>query len=140
MIRSLKCQVTNDKPIQSKVTNGNVIEDREIEDRKASVAKNSVSELPLVSKSCGNDVSSRSCPLRAGGHECGCLPVLAKLVMKHCVAHLDIAMFNAILRESKNEIPTDTISDPIVDSRVLPILAGDLSFGSGTQLKNSVCA
>ena len=54
--------------------------------------------------------------------------------MEHCVAHLDIAMFNAILRES------DTISDPIVDSRVLPILAGDLSFGSGTQLKNSVCA
>ena len=61
-------------------------------------------------------------------------------VMEHCVAHLDIAMFNAILRESENEIPMDTISDPIVDSRVLPILAGDLSFGSGTQLKNSVCA
>jgi len=60
--------------------------------------------------------------------------------MEHCVAHLDIAMFNAILRESENEIPTDTISDPIVDSRVLPILADDLSFGSGTQLKNSVCA
>ena len=60
--------------------------------------------------------------------------------MEHCVAHLDIAIFNAILRESKNEIPTDTISDPIVDSRVLPILAGDLSFGSGTQLKNFVCA
>jgi len=60
--------------------------------------------------------------------------------MEHCVAHLDIAMFNAILRESENEIPTDTISDPIVDSRVLPILAGDLSFGSGTQLKNSACA
>ena len=60
--------------------------------------------------------------------------------MEHCVAHLDIAMFNAILRESENEIPTDTISDPIVDSRVLPILVGDLSFGSGTQLKNSVCA
>jgi len=60
--------------------------------------------------------------------------------MEHCVAHLDIAMFNAILRESENEIPTDTISDPIVDSRVLPILADDLSFGSGTQLKNFVCA
>ena len=59
--------------------------------------------------------------------------------MEHCVAHLDIAMFNAILRESENEIPTDPISDPIVDSRVLPILAGDLSFGSGAQLKNSVC-
>jgi len=48
-------------------------------------------------------------------------------------------MFNAILRESANEIPSDPISDPIVDSRVLPIPAGDLSFGSGAQLKNSVC-
>ncbi|GJN33619.1 hypothetical protein PR202_gb22239 [Eleusine coracana subsp. coracana] len=78
------------------------------------------------------------CPLRAGGHECGCLPALAKLVMEHCVARLDVAMFNAILRESANEIPSDPISDPIIDSRVLPIPAGDLSFGSGAQLKNSV--
>jgi hypothetical protein len=52
---------------------------------------------------------------------------------------LDVAMFNAILRESANEIPTDPISDPIVDPKVLPIPAGDLSFGSGAQLKNSVC-
>ncbi|CAD6224432.1 unnamed protein product [Miscanthus lutarioriparius] len=89
-------------------------------------------------KTAFHDAFSRICPLRAGGHECGCLPVLAKLVMEHCIARLDIAMFNAILRESENEIPTDPISDPIVDSRVLPILAGDLSFGSGAQLKNSV--
>lgn len=59
--------------------------------------------------------------------------------MEQCVARLDVAMFNAILRESAHEIPTDPISDPIVDSRVLPIPAGDLSFGSGAQLKNSVC-
>lgn len=26
------------------------------------------------------DASAKLCPLRAGGHECGCLPVLAKLV------------------------------------------------------------
>jgi len=58
--------------------------------------------------------------------------------MEHCIARLDIAMFNAILRESENEIPTDPISDPIVDSRVLPIPAGNLSFGSGAQLKSSV--
>lgn len=49
-----------------------------------------------------------------------------------------MAMFNAILRESAHEIPTDPVSDPIVDSKVLPIPAGDLSFGSGAQLKNSV--
>lgn len=58
--------------------------------------------------------------------------------MEQCVARLDVAMFNAILRESANEIPTDPVSDPILDSKVLPIPAGDLSFGSGAQLKNSV--
>jgi len=89
-------------------------------------------------KTAFRDAFSRICPLRASGHECGCLPVLAKLVMGHCIARLDVAMFNAILRESANEIPSDPISDPIVDSRVLPIPAGDLSFGSGAQLKNSV--
>jgi len=58
--------------------------------------------------------------------------------MEQCVARLDVAMFNAILRESAHEIPTDPVSDPILDSKVLPIPAGDLSFGSGAQLKNSV--
>lgn len=58
--------------------------------------------------------------------------------MEQCLARLDVAMFNAILRESAHEIPTDPVSDPIVDSKVLPIPAGDLSFGSGAQLKNSV--
>ncbi|XP_029153427.2 uncharacterized protein [Arachis hypogaea] len=79
------------------------------------------------------------CPVRAGGHECGCLPVLARMVMEHCIARLYVAMFNAIRWESALEIPTDPVSDPIVDSKVLPILAGDLSFGSGAQLKNSIC-
>ncbi|XP_028787240.1 uncharacterized protein LOC114743214 isoform X1 [Neltuma alba] len=78
------------------------------------------------------------CPVRAAGHECGCLPVLARMVMEQCIGRLDVAMFNAILRESVHEIPTDPVSDPIVDSKVLPIPAGDLSFGSGAQLKNSV--
>ncbi|GAB2265687.1 hypothetical protein Dimus_000727 [Dionaea muscipula] len=43
------------------------------------------------------------------------------VVIAQCVARLDIAMFNAILRESKHEIPSDPVSDPIVDARVLPI-------------------
>ncbi|XLR61541.1 hypothetical protein S83_012213, partial [Arachis hypogaea] len=60
-------------------------------------------------------------------------------VMEHCIARLYVAMFNAIRWESALEIPTDPVSDPIVDSKVLPILAGDLSFGSGAQLKNSIC-
>ncbi|CAN1173056.1 hypothetical protein LINPERPRIM_LOCUS9016 [Linum perenne] len=89
-------------------------------------------------KNAFQDAFRRICPVRAGGHVCGCLPVVAKMVMEQCVARLDVAMFNAILRESANEIPTDPVSDPIVDSRVLPIPAGDLSFGSGAQLKNSV--
>ncbi|KAG6469853.1 hypothetical protein ZIOFF_070786 [Zingiber officinale] len=89
-------------------------------------------------KSAFHNAFSRICPVRAGGHECGCLPVLARKVMEQCVSRLDVAMFNAILRESAYEIPTNPISDPIIDSNVLPIPAGNLSFGSGAQLKNSI--
>ncbi|XWS43191.1 hypothetical protein CRYUN_Cryun16bG0081600 [Craigia yunnanensis] len=89
-------------------------------------------------KNAFQDAFQQICPVRAGGHECGCLPVIARMVMDQCVTRLDVAMFNAILRESAHEIPTDPVSDPIVDSKVLPIPAGDLSFGSGAQLKNSV--
>ncbi|KAK4776407.1 hypothetical protein SAY86_005095 [Trapa natans] len=84
------------------------------------------------------DAFHRLCPVRAGGHDCGCLPVVARMVMKQCVSRLDVAIFNAILRESVHETPTDPVSDPIVDPLVLPIPAGYLSFGSGVQLKNSV--
>lgn len=58
--------------------------------------------------------------------------------MEQCVARLDVAMFNAILRESDDDIPTDPVSDPISDSKVLPIPAGRSSFGAGAQLKNAV--
>ena len=58
--------------------------------------------------------------------------------MEQCVARLDVAMFNAILRESEEEIPTDPVSDPISDPRVLPIPPGKSSFGAGAQLKNAV--
>lgn len=54
------------------------------------------------------------------------------------MARLDVAMFNAILRESDDEIPTDPMSDPIGDSKVLPVPIGELSFGAGAQLKNAV--
>ncbi|XP_008783793.2 uncharacterized protein LOC103702930 [Phoenix dactylifera] len=84
------------------------------------------------------DACERLCPVRAGGHECGCLPMLARLVMEQCVARLDVAMFNAILRESDDEIPTDPVSDPISDPKVLPIPSGKSSFGSGAQLKNAI--
>lgn len=84
------------------------------------------------------DACQRLCPARAGGHECGCLPVLARLVMEQLVDRLDVAMFNAILRENAEEMPTDPVSDPISESKVLPIAAGRSSFGAGAQLKNAI--
>ncbi|XP_066355278.1 uncharacterized protein [Miscanthus floridulus] len=84
------------------------------------------------------EASERLCPVRAAGHECGCLPMLTKLVMEQCIARLDVAMFNAILRESDDEIPTDPMSDPITDPKVLPIPSGKFSFGAGVQLKNAI--
>ncbi|PSR87496.1 Myosin-H heavy chain like [Actinidia chinensis var. chinensis] len=84
------------------------------------------------------DACERLCPVRAAGHDCGCLPVLARMIMEQCVARLDVAMFNAILRDSDDEIPTDPVSDPISDAKVLPIPAGRASFGAGAQLKNAI--
>ncbi|XP_071702306.1 uncharacterized protein [Rutidosis leptorrhynchoides] len=84
------------------------------------------------------DTCERLCPIRAGGHECGCLPMLPRLVMEQLVGRLDVAMFNAILRDSDDEMPTDPLSDPIGDLRVLPIPAGKSSFGAGAQLKNTI--
>ncbi|KAL3526166.1 hypothetical protein ACH5RR_014538 [Cinchona calisaya] len=84
------------------------------------------------------DACERICPVRAEGHECGCLPILSRLIMEQCVARLDVAMFNAILRDSVDDIPTDPVSDPISDANVLPILVGKASFGAGAQLKNAI--
>ncbi|KAK7278421.1 hypothetical protein RJT34_23449 [Clitoria ternatea] len=84
------------------------------------------------------DACERLCPLRTVGHECGCLTVIARMVMEQLVSRLDVAMFNAILRESAEEMPTDPISDPISDSKVLPIPAGKSGFGAGAQLKNAI--
>ncbi|GKB67169.1 hypothetical protein Tco_0928581, partial [Tanacetum coccineum] len=55
-----------------------------------------------------------------------------------CVARLDVAMFNAILRESANEIPTGHVSDPITEFSGLPIPAGKISFGSGAELQRAI--
>ncbi|XVF60082.1 hypothetical protein PTKIN_Ptkin08bG0014900 [Pterospermum kingtungense] len=84
------------------------------------------------------DACERLCPVRAAGHECGCLRLLSRLIMEQCVARLDVAMFNAILRDSGDEIPTDPVSDPISDLLVLPIPSGKASFGAGAQLKNAI--
>ncbi|KAM3393766.1 hypothetical protein P3S68_002767 [Capsicum galapagoense] len=84
------------------------------------------------------DACERICPVRAGGHECGCLHLLSKLIMEQCVVRLDVAIFNAILRESADEMPSDPISDPISDADVLPIPAGKASFGAGAQLRIAI--
>lgn len=55
-----------------------------------------------------------------------------------CCARLDVALFNAILRDEGDDVPTDPISDPVSDPSVLPISPGGLSFGGGSQLKNVV--
>ncbi|GMJ08853.1 hypothetical protein HRI_004554500 [Hibiscus trionum] len=89
-------------------------------------------------KNAFKDACERLCPVRAAGHECGCLHLLSRLIMEQCVARLDVAMFNAVLRDSGDEIPTDPVSDPISDLLVLPIPAGKASFGAGAQLKNAI--
>ncbi|KAI3698537.1 hypothetical protein L2E82_42160 [Cichorium intybus] len=111
--------------------------------KKTSGSKNSLSNQQgnfsvELWKKAFKDACERLCPTRAGGHECGCLPVLPRLVMEQLVGRLDVAMFNAILRESEEEMPTDPLSDPIGDLRVLPIPAGKSSFGAGAQLKNTI--
>ncbi|CAL5418971.1 unnamed protein product [Camellia sinensis] len=83
------------------------------------------------------DACERLCPIQASGHEYRCLPMLARLVMEQLVDRLDVAMFNAILCESAEEMPTDPVFDPISDPKVLPILYGKSSFRAGSQLKNA---
>ncbi|KAJ1391583.1 Serine-threonine/tyrosine-protein kinase, catalytic domain [Sesbania bispinosa] len=92
----------------------------------------------VIWKNAFREACERLCPIRAGGHECGCLPMLPRLIMEQCVARLDVAMFNAILRESADEIPTDPVSDPISDPKVVPIPPGKSSFGAGAQLKTVI--
>lgn len=54
------------------------------------------------------------------------------------MARLDVAMFNCILCDSDDEIPTDPVSVPISEAKVLPLPAGKSSFGAGALLKNAV--
>lgn len=58
--------------------------------------------------------------------------------MEQCAARLDVAIFNALLRDTTEYVPTDPISDPIGDASVLPVAPGKLTFGDGAQLKNAV--
>lgn len=59
-------------------------------------------------------------------------------VIAECVERLDVAMFNGIMRNPEEDSPTDPLADPVTDLSVLPIPAGALTFGAGSQLKNAV--
>ncbi|KAL5724827.1 hypothetical protein ACHQM5_008039 [Ranunculus cassubicifolius] len=84
------------------------------------------------------DAYYKLCPLRSERHDCVCLSLLSRLIMEQCIHRLDVAMFNALLRESPDRIPTDPVFDPISNVNVLPVLAGKSSFGIGAQLKNAI--
>nr|XP_017257941.1 PREDICTED: uncharacterized protein LOC108227352 isoform X2 [Daucus carota subsp. sativus]XP_017257947.1 PREDICTED: uncharacterized protein LOC108227357 isoform X2 [Daucus carota subsp. sativus] len=85
-----------------------------------------------------SDAYEKICPIRADRHKCGCLHMISKLILEQCLARLDVAMFNAILRETADDISTDPVSDPITDVKVLPIPSGRSSFGAGAQLRTAI--
>ncbi|XP_061356295.1 uncharacterized protein LOC133300730 [Gastrolobium bilobum] len=126
--------------VDAKVTHKDVgSASKESSRRMSSSCDQEQGDLSLdIWKNAFREACERLCPIRAGGHECGCLSVLPRLIMEQCVARLDIAMFNAILRESADDIPTDPVSDPISDPKVLPIPPGKSSFGAGAQLKSAI--
>ncbi|KAI7724753.1 hypothetical protein M8C21_004630 [Ambrosia artemisiifolia] len=124
--------------MQSTATNASGLNSKKPSGSKNGLANQQGNFSIELWKKAFRDACERLCPTRAGGHECGCLPVLPRLVMEQLVDRLDVAMFNAILRESAEEMPTDPLSDPIADLRVLPIPAGKSSFGAGAQLKNTI--
>ncbi|CAK9206203.1 unnamed protein product [Sphagnum troendelagicum] len=79
------------------------------------------------------------CPLQAGEHhDCGCLPILSKMIISQCVERLDVVLFNGIMRSSTDDSCADLLADPITNLSVLPIPVGTLTFGAGAQLKNVV--
>ncbi|CAF1703028.1 hypothetical protein HID58_053199 [Brassica napus] len=125
--------------MQSSAANGSAASKKKNFGRSPSSVNQEQGDFSLeLWKKAFRDAHERLCPLRASGHECGCLPLPARLIMEQCVARLDVAMFNAILRDSDENFPTDPLSDPIADSRVLPIPCSITSFGSGALLKNSI--
>ncbi|MBA0861549.1 hypothetical protein Goshw_028936 [Gossypium schwendimanii] len=78
--------------------------------------KQSESFLIDLQKMAFKDAFQLLCPVRARAMSVIACQLLQ--VMEQCVARLDVAMFNAILCESKNEVATDPISDPIIDFKM----------------------
>lgn len=137
IIESIWWQILTPHMQSGAVQRGIILDSNKMYQRTSSSGDEGTFSLELW-KRAFKDACERICPVRAEGHECGCLPILSRLIMEQCVARLDVAMFNAILRDSIDDIPTDPVSDPISDANVLPVLVGKASFGAGAQLKNAI--
>lgn len=48
-------------------------------------------------KNAFQDAAQRLCPVRAGGHECGCLPVLARMVCNFFYVSFFVISFNSFV-------------------------------------------
>eukprot|EP00897_Mesotaenium_endlicherianum_P006393 jgi/Mesen1/5782/ME000293S04939 len=102
----------------------------------SSLQRNSLERWKAALAEC----TQRLCPAREAGSECGCIPQLCKLIIEQMAARLDVAIFNALIRDADNMTPSDPVSDPITDPRALPFPNGRLSFGHGLQLKIAIAA
>ncbi|GJX50623.1 hypothetical protein Tco_0277468 [Tanacetum coccineum] len=64
------------------------------------------------------DAYETICPVRTAVQRLQLLecPFYVGKIKEQCVARLDVAMFNAILRQSKDEGPTEPISNPMAET------------------------
>ncbi|CAI5467819.1 unnamed protein product [Closterium sp. Yama58-4] len=87
-----------------------------------------------------HDASFSLCPQRAMGRCCGCLYLLEKQVLEHCLLRLDSAIFNALLRSNPDAPPAEPLADPVTEPAALPFTAtGKLTYSHGMHLKYAVC-
>ncbi|KAK1359395.1 C2 NT-type domain-containing protein [Heracleum sosnowskyi] len=138
IVESIWLQILS-PPMQSFASNGMNTISNKLDTRTSHVGNIDQYNYSLeIWKMALSDAYERICPIRAERHNCGCLHMISKLILEQCLARLDVAMFNAILRESADDISTDAVSDPITDVKVLPIPSGKSSFGAGAQLRTAI--
>ncbi|CAI5536259.1 unnamed protein product [Closterium sp. Naga37s-1] len=88
-----------------------------------------------------HDASFSLCPQRAMGRCCGCLYLLEKQVLEHCLMRLDSAIFNALLRSNPDAPPAEPLADPVTEPAALPFTAtGKLTYSHGMHLKYATSA
>ncbi|GJP54695.1 hypothetical protein CLOM_g13748, partial [Closterium sp. NIES-68] len=88
-----------------------------------------------------HEASFALCPQRAMGRCCGCVYLLEKQVLEHCLLRLDTALFNALLRPNPDVPPSDPLADPITEPAALPFCTmGKLTYSNGMHLKYATSA